>query len=164
MREDKAQKCRFKDSPGGCRRKACPFDHSYSPEHQENRKPLTIKIPTNIVARAMSEGTAEATRRTDQEGTITPPSAKSSQDQRSKPPKIPRDITWKEAKLMMTQKMDPQFQNDPEILSLLEEFKDVFDLDAFCSKVSTKIKPIVIQTKKPKTRTPQSSTQRRENL
>jgi transposase InsO family protein len=64
-------------------------------------------------------------------------------------PKLRKRLTWEEARAILIGNMDPEFRADQELLDMLDEHQDCFDLDPFCGGVSDMIEPIVLKLKKP---------------
>ena len=68
-------------------------------------------------------------------------------------PKLAKALTWPEALKMMIDKMDQEIRQNPvkvrRVTEVLEKNKEAFDLDPFCSKISTEIPPISIKLRKP---------------
>ena len=64
-------------------------------------------------------------------------------------PKLKKRLTWEEAKTMLVERINPEFRNDQELLDLIEENRECFDLDPFCGGVSEMIEPIRLKLKKP---------------
>lgn len=134
-----------------------------------NHKPTSIRIPRKLWIQGGKKEKAEKQEqvpsldaskkeKTERQEQVPSPSASKIppiripqelwSQQASKPaplngkPKIHKELKWKEAKEILLKNMEPDMAKKTEIQLLLEEFKEVFDLDPFCSKVSTKIEPI----------------------